>query len=78
MKYDLIYLVAHHNGAIVELKDVMDMVGGQDRRPELGYQLAKDLIYNFSNKIQVRALPFGHWYPKGRAISHHENHEHFR
>ena len=57
---------------------MMDMVGGQDRRPELGYQLAKDLIYNFSNKIQVRALPFGHWYPKGRAISHYENHEHFK
>ena len=56
----------------------MKMVNGQDRRPELGYQLAKDLIYNYSSKVQVRALPFGHWYPKGRSMSNPQNFHHLK
>ena len=56
----------------------MKMVNGQDRRPELGYQLAKDLIYNYANKVQVRSLPFGHWYPKGRGMAQPGNFHHFK
>jgi len=70
--------IVDHNGAIVQSADVMKMVNGQDRRPELGYQLAKDLIYNYSSKVQVRALPFGHWYPKGRSMSNPQNFHHLK
>ena len=47
--------------------DVINMVSGQDRKSELGYQLAKDLIYNFSNNVKFRAQRW-HWHLKEKGI----------